>query len=330
MAHIACFGEVLLRLAPQGGTSLRRADGLDVHVGGAEANVAVGLAQLGHRVRMVSILPASPLGEIARRRLATEALDLAHLGTGPGRMGLYFHEPAAGPRGGGVIYDRAGSAFALAGAGDFDLPAALAGVGHVHLSGISPAVSEAAADLTLALAQAARAQGATVSFDGNFRASLWQASGRDPRSVLAPIMAQVDLLFGDSRDAGLLLGSDFAGENPAVVAAAMFAAFPALGAIAHTRREVEAGGVQFLGARIDTPDRFAEIDERPLGQVVERIGSGDAFATGVLHRWLVDPADLAGALDAGLSLALLKHAMPGDLPDFRVGDLGGKGGDIKR
>ena len=202
MATIAAFGEVLLRLAPSHGLSLRRARGLDMHVGGAEANVAVGLAQLGHRARLVSTLPEGALGDVARRRLAAEGLDLSHLQTGPGRMGLYFHEPAAGPRGGGVIYDRAGSVFARARAAAYDIPAALAGVDHLHISGISPAVSEAAAEVTLALAMAARVQGTTVSFDGNFRSTLWQGSGRDPRAVLVPVVRQADLLFGNYRDAG--------------------------------------------------------------------------------------------------------------------------------
>lgn len=330
MATIAVFGEVLLRLAPQHGVSLRRASGLDVHAGGAEANVAVGLAQLGHAARVISMLPDGALADVARRRLAAEGVDLAHLGKGPGRMGLYFHEPAAGARGGGVIYDRAGSAFALAGADAYDCATALAGVEHLHLSGISPAVSEAAAEATLALATAARAQGASISFDGNFRASLWAATDRDPRTVLAPLVALADIAFLNHRDAGMLLERDFAGESPRMVAAAMFAAFPQLGALVSTRREPQLGGVQFVGARIDRPDRFEEADEVPLPPVVERIGTGDAFAVGVLDRWLADCDDLAGALAQGLALMALKHAMPGDMPDFTRADLAGGKSDIAR
>lgn len=330
MATIAAFGEVLLRLAPQHGLSLRRATGLDVHVGGAEANVAVGLAQLGHAARLVSVLPDNALADIARRRLAAEGVDLAHVATGPGRMGLYFHEPAAGSRGGGVTYDRAGSAFALADIAAYDFAAALADTDHLHLSGISPAVGPAAAAATLAIAEAAKAKGCTISFDGNFRSTLWAVSDRNPRQVLDPLIRLADIMFGNHRDAGLLLGRDLAGESARTVAIAMFDAFPGLAALASTRREVEQGGAQFIGARIDTRDGFAEVDEVPLPPVVDRIGSGDAFAVGVLHRWLANRADLEGAARTGLTLMALKHAMPGDLPDFSPADLDGGGGDIQR
>ncbi|MFC3099200.1 sugar kinase [Alteraurantiacibacter palmitatis] len=330
MATVAVFGEILLRLAPQAGASLRRAVGLDIHVGGAEANVAVGLAQLGHAARVISTLPASALGEIARRRLAAEGIDLTHTGAGPGRMGLYFHEPAAGPRGGGVLYDRAGSAFALAQAAAYDPASALIGVRHLHISGISPAVSEAGAEATLAMVAAAREGGCTISFDGNFRASLWATSARNPRDVLVPLVAQADLIFGNHRDAALLLGRDLLGESPRAVALALFEAFPQCSLVASTRREVEQGGAQFVGARIDARDDFAEADEVGLPHIVERIGTGDAFATGVLHRWLEDPTDLGGAARAGVALMALKHAMPGDLPDFTPDDLYGAGADIQR
>ncbi|TIX50984.1 sugar kinase [Alteraurantiacibacter aquimixticola] len=330
MARIACFGEVLLRLAPQQGVSLRRASGLDVHVGGAEANVAVGLAQLGHQARVISVLPDNDLGALARRRLASEGLDLAFLGTGPGRMGLYFHDPVAGPRGGGVTYDRVGSAFALASSASYDATAALEGVEHLHVSGISPAVSEAGAEATLALVKAAKAKGCTISFDGNFRSQLWAGGTRDPRKVLAPVVAEADLMFGNYRDAGLLLGSDMAGSSSRDAAEAMFAAFPKLQAMVSTQREVSPEGLHFVAARFDARDSWEEADEIPLPSNIERIGTGDAFATGVLHRWLADREDAENALRAGQRLMAIKQATPGDLPDHSPADLEGTIGDIRR
>jgi 2-dehydro-3-deoxygluconokinase len=320
---------VLLRLAPQDGVSLRRARGLDVHVGGAEANVAVGLAQLGHDVRLISALPAGHLGELAQRRLRTEGIDLTYLRECEGRMGTYFHNPGAGPRGGDVIYDRAGSAFALSDAAAYDLALALDRVDHLHISGISPAVSKESAAATAALVEQAKAKGCSISFDGNYRSSLWQASGRDPRAVLTPLVAQADMMFGNYRDAGLLLGQDFEGAGPRSAAEAMFAAFPKLAMMVATARSTRADETQELTARIDRREGMAEAGPMALADTVGRIGTGDAFAAGVLHRWLESAAD-KDALWAGLRAMAVKSAQPGDLPDLVPSDLEGAGNDIAR
>jgi 2-dehydro-3-deoxygluconokinase len=329
LARIACFGEVLLRLAPQDGVSLRRASGLDVHVGGAEANVAVGLAQLGHEARLITTLPAGQLGELARRRLSEEGLDLAFLREGEGRMGTYFHNPGAGPRGGDVIYDRAGSAFAFADAGAYDFASALDGVDHLHISGISPAVSKEAAAATSALVEQALTKRCTISFDGNYRASLWQASGRDPRAVLTPLVAQADMVIGNYRDAGLLLGRDFGDTGPRSAAEAMFAAFPKLAMMVSTARSTDADETQTVTARIDRREGLVEAGPIALAGRVGRIGTGDAFAAGVLHRWLESAGDKA-ALWAGLRAMAVKTAQPGDLPDLMPSDLDGNRSDIAR
>ncbi len=279
---------------------------------------------MGHEARLISTLPAGHLGELARQRLRTEGVDLTFVREGEGRMGTYFHNPGAGPRGGDVIYDRAGSAFALADAGAYDFASALDGVDHLHISGISPALSNESTAATSALVERAVARGCSISFDGNYRASLWQASGRDPRAVLTPFVVQADIIFGNYRDAGLLLGQDFDGAGPRSAAEAMFAAFPKLAMMVSTARNTRAGETQEVTARIDRREGMAEAGPLTLAAPVGRIGTGDAFATGVLHRWLDSAAD-KDALRAGLRAMAVKSAQPGDLPDLVPSDLDGEG-----
>lgn len=309
---VACFGEVLLRFAPSDGVTLRDTARLDVHVGGAEANVAVALANLGFASRMISAVPDNALGTLALKALRREGVDIVHTVAAGGRMGSYFLTPAAGPRGGEVVYDRSGSVFA--GLREYD-PAALGGAGHLHVSGISLAVSEASSSATRALVKEARERGLTVSFDGNYRPSLWQASGREGRDEIAEMVGLADIFFGNHKDISLLLGREFSGDGGArrrEAALALLAEFPALTAICSTARQVENGTTHRIVARIDTREAAAESDERVLTGIVDRIGTGDAFAAGVLAVWLDQPDALQQAVEGGASLAALKHYEPGD------------------
>ena len=309
---VACFGEVLLRFTAGDGATLRDASRLDVHVGGAEANVAVALANLGKATRMISALPDSALGTLARKALRREGVDTAHTVTRNGRMGAYFLTPAAGPRGGDVVYDRAHSAFA--GLDSVD-PAALDGATHLHVSGISLAVSEASSAATRGLAKEAKARGMSLSFDGNYRPSLWQASGRDGRGEIAEMVGMADLFFGNHKDATLLLGREFSGDGDTrrrEAALALLGAYPSLQCVASTARHIENGTTHHIVARIDSRAEAVEGTERILTGIVDRIGTGDVFAAGVLAGWLSDPADLQTVVDGGAALAALKHYEPGD------------------
>ncbi|WP_136162667.1 PfkB family carbohydrate kinase [Sphingomonas flavalba] len=335
MARILCFGEILLRLAATGGDLLVQSRSLAVHVGGAEANVAAALAQLGHDAAVLSILPDSRLGDAAVSALGARGVDTRRIARRPGRMGLYFFEPGAGARAGEIVYDRAGSAFAD-GLGTAVWDDALPGGGWLHLSGITPALTAVAANATLALARAARAAGLRVSFDCNYRPSLWQASGGDAPTILGALAAEADLLFGNYRDAALLTGAAFDGDGPErrrAAAEALFAAFPNLTTIASTSRHVDGADTHRLSARIDTPDDVVQLDETALTGIVDRIGGGDAFAAGVLHG-LATGGDPARAARLGLAAAVQKHFISGDV---WIGDAAGLDafviggtGDIRR
>lgn len=312
---IACFGEILLRLSPQGGTPLRTAAALDLHVGGAEANVAVGLACLGWPTRMISSLPDDALGERARGALVAHGVATRHVGTREGRMGVYYFTPPAGPRPAKVLYDRDHSAFAGAGADAYDPDRALEGCRHLHVSGISLALGEASTAATFALLDAARAKGLSVSFDGNFRPALWAKSDRDPRVIVARAVSATDLFFGNHKDVSLLLGATFSGdgeERRREAALAALEAFPNLAGIVSTARHVLDGAIHSLVGRYDTREMAIASRERRLSGIVDRIGTGDAFAAGFLDGWLSSPNDGRRALESGMALAAIKHFTPGD------------------
>jgi len=172
-----CFGELLLRLTAPGRELLLQNGRLDVHIGGAEANVAVAHASLGHQAAMVSRVPDNALGNAAVAHLRRYGVSVEGVGQADGRMGLYFLSVGAGLRPSQIVYDRLASSFALAGKGDFDWDRLLDGAGLLHLSGITPALGRRSADAALACAEAAQSRGIKVSFDGNYR-------GQRERAVL--------------------------------------------------------------------------------------------------------------------------------------------------
>ena len=332
---VVCFGEMLLRLSPEPGVPLAQAGSLAANVGGAEANVAAALASLGTPSRMVTALPDNPLGWKARAALSAAGVDMRFVRTGAGRMGLYFFEPPAGPRGGSVTYDRTGSSFAEVGPGMFDFSDALDGAALLHISGITPALGPKGCALAEAALAAAKAAGVPVSFDGNFRANLWAAWESDPRARLLPLVGEASILFGNHRDISLLLGREFSGDGSdrrREAAEAAFAAFPKLKTIASTSRHVADGGRHQLAARVDRREDGWQTDELAVTGIVDRIGSGDAFAAGVLHRLLAGRSAREAA-EAGLALAALKHGIAGDMTllDERELDAFEPGGaDVRR
>jgi 2-dehydro-3-deoxygluconokinase len=324
-SKIICFGELLLRLAAPGRELLLQSGRLDVHVGGAEANVAVGLARLGHETAMASRVPANALGDAAAGALRRHGVDTAGIATGEGRMGLYFLSPGAGLRPSDIVYDREGSAFALAGSEDFDWDGLLEGASLLHISGITPALGPRSAEAVKAAARAAKAKGVAISFDGNYRAQLWSRWNSDPAAILKALVDQADILFGNHRDISLLLGREFGGEGPErrrEAAEAAFEAFPGLKLIASTARHVVDADTHRIAARIDARDGFAQTGEVAVSGIVDRIGTGDAFAAGILHA-MVKGQDLDGMVQSGLALTCLKHSLPGDSSLFGQRDIDG-------
>lgn len=307
-----CFGELLLRLAAPTGELLLQSPQLRTWLAGAEANVAISLARFRHAVRMVSVVPDQALGQYAVDMLRFHNVDTRAIRAIHGRMGLYFLTPGAVGRPAEIIYDRAGSAFADCSPDDYDWDSHLAGAGWLHVSGVTVAVSPAAGAAALAAVKAARQLGVRVSFDGNYRASLWAARGEDGAAALAEIVAYADLAFIDPRDIALLLGRPgllHALREDAVDAA--FERFPHLRLIAATRRNQTSANCHELSATLYLRNAVAGAPARTMFDVVDRIGAGDAFAAGVLHG-VARGWDAADTARFALAAACSKHSLAGD------------------
>ncbi|MDP3907957.1 sugar kinase [Novosphingobium sp.] len=332
---VTCFGELLLRLTPPGSQLMVQAGSLDMVVGGAEANVAAALAALGHDVRFAGLVTDNPLGDRAVAALRSAGVDTRHLARAAGRMGLYFMEAGAGPRPSAITYDRAGSAFALSDPAAIDFTGALSGTSLLHTGGITPALGPNGVILARAAQAAAAAAGVPVCFDGNYRAQLWDSWASDPRTILHELVSGATILIGNHRDISLLLGRTFSGDGPdrrREAAEAAFAAFPNLRLIASTARHLVTSDHHRITARVDARDGAYQTDEIDVTGIVERIGTGDAFAAGVLHGWL-NGGDVRTMAETGLALTALKHTIPGDMCLIGRAALDGfsaHGGDVRR
>lgn len=314
--RIVCFGEMLLRLTAMNSGLLMQERRLDCAFGGAEANVAVSLAQLGWPSSMVTVLPDNMIGQTARDELRRYGVITDQVRMTDGRMGLYFLTPGAVLRPSEVLYDRQGSAFAEADPELIDWDAALAGAGRLHLSGVTPALGRKGADAALRATAAANRLGVPISFDGNFRGKLWALWNGDSASILAELFGGAEIAFADDRDMALVLKRDFSDADPILrrraAAEAAFAAFPRLQVIASTFRALSGVGQQALSAVLFRRGE-AEVTTGPLSLsgVVDRIGGGDAFAAGLLYGLHTGAADRR-ALDLALAAAAFKHSVPGD------------------
>lgn len=295
----------------------------DIQVGGAEANVAVGLAHLGHATTMISAVPDNALGRGAVSSIRAHGVDCKKVQIRDGRMGLYFLAQGAGLRASEIVYDRLGSSFAQATAADFDWDELLANAQMLHLSGITPALGPQSVEAGLAAAKAAVRLGVPISFDGNYRAMLWERWDSNPRAILSELIGMADILFGNHRDISLVLGKDFSGDGAdrrREAAQAAFGAFPSLKLIASTARHLVSADHHLLSARVDLRDSFAQTDEVDVTGIIDRIGAGDAFAAGVLHAHFAG-GDADALAKTGLALTCLKHSLPGDASLFGQADI---------
>jgi 2-dehydro-3-deoxygluconokinase len=318
MARFLSFGEIMMRLAAPDHLRLGQAPSLEVTYAGGEANVAVSLAAFGHQAAFVSVLPDNPLGEAAAAWLRFHGVDTSPLvRTRGGRLGIYFLETGASQRPSRVLYDRAGSAIALAPPGSYDWPKLLAGRDAFHTTGITPALSEACAAATTAAVQAARSLGLFVSFDLNYRSKLWPRERA--RQVVGPLLQHVDLLIGNEEDAKDVLG--IVAQRTDVAAGRIDAAAyeqvarqihqqygPRMVAI--TLRESESASVNHWSGCLLAEGQFY-LSRRYTIHVVDRVGAGDAFAGGLLAA-LFDKLPLQEALEFAVAASCLKHSIPGD------------------
>ncbi len=339
-ARVVCFGELLLRLNAPDRELLLQTGQLRVYVGGAEANVAVSLAHFGHETSVVSVVPDSALGAACVAELRRHGVYTGDIRKVPGRLGIYFMSSGAGHRPSEILYDRANSAFAAAGDDAIDWARALEGTEWLHISGITPALGERAAQATLNVARTARSRGVRVSFDCNYRANLWDAWPSDPAKILRQIIELSDLVFADERALALVLGTAApatadtqTAERFKKAVAQAFAAFPALARVATTVRIEHNVDRHDISALLATRNALFSTRTLNMEAVVDRIGTGDAFAAGLLQG-LLRRTDEQSSLDFALAATCLKHFIPGDFNTVTVAQvddlLAGRGFSVRR
>lgn len=318
MAKVITLGEIMLRLSPEGTDRFIQADRFKIIPGGGEANVAVSLANFGHEVYFVSKLPAHEIGQIAVNALRSYGVRTEHILRGGERIGLYYAETGAAMRPSKVIYDRAHSAIAEAEAEEFDLDAIMKGAQWFHWSGITPAISDKAAELTLAACQAAKRQGLTVSVDLNFRKKLW--TSQKAISVMRPLMEYVDVCIGNEEDAQLCLGfkpdADVeAGKTDAQAYEKIFRQMReefGFKNVVSTLRESYSASHNGWKALIYDGQEFYQSKHYDIDPIIDRIGGGDSFSAGLIHGMLKYDGDQEKALDFAVAASALKHTVSGD------------------
>jgi 2-dehydro-3-deoxygluconokinase len=335
------FGEIMARIAPPAQLRWRQAlpGAVNVTWGGGEANVCASLALLGQKARYLTALPQTPIAESVVATLRGLGVDVdSILWRKEGRLGLYFVEAGANQRGSTVIYDRAASAVSLAGPDEYDFDAALAGIKWLHVTGITPAISEAASNANLALVERAKRAGLKVSCDLNFRKKLWTwrpgvSSKALARECMARVLPHVDVVIANEEDAADVLDIHATGTDAAAgrlnvaayksVAEQIVERFANVTHVGITLREsISADHNNWGGMLYDASRRqahFAPLDGNGAYQpyeirdIVDRVGAGDSFAAGLLYA--LNDSQFASpdkAIAFAIAASCLKHSVQGD------------------
>ncbi len=317
MNKVITFGEIMLRLAPEGYYRFVQAASYGATYGGGEANVAVSLAGFGIDAAFVTKLPKHEIGQGAVNKLREFGVDTSLIVRGGGRVGIYFLEKGASQRPSKVIYDRAGSAIAEADEADFDWDKIFAGADWFHFTGITPALSEKTAAISLAACKAARAKGITVSCDLNYRQNLW--TREKAGEVMGKLMEFVDLCIANEEDAADVFGikasgSDVTGgklshDGYKEVAAALVKRFGCK-QVAITLRESISANDNNWAAMLYADNDFYFSKKYPV-HIVDRVGGGDSFGAGLIYGNLTNmPAQ--ERLEFAVAASCLKHTIEGD------------------
>jgi 2-dehydro-3-deoxygluconokinase len=317
---IVTFGELMLRLAPPGFERFLQTPQFVATFGGGEANVAVALAGFGLPAKFVTVLPdQNPIADAAVGELRRFGVETSGIVRGKGRMGIYYLEAGANQRPSKVVYDREYSAIALAKPGDIPWGTALAGATWFHITGITPAISASLADLALEALRQARAAGAVVSCDLNYRKNLWKW-GAKPIDVMPKLMQLVDVAIANEEDVQMTLGIQ-AGvdvhsgrldhEQYEALTKSVLAAYPNLRAVAVTLRESHSASHNGWSACLNDRQQFLLSKHYEITHIVDRVGGGDSFAAGLIYGLSKLPTRQE-ALEFAVAASCLKHSVMGD------------------
>ena len=317
---VVTLGEIMLRLSTPGHQRFVQAQAFDATYGGGEANVAVALAHYGLESHFLTKLPRHEIGQAALNHLRRYGVSDRFIVRGGDRLGVYFLETGASQRPSKVVYDRAGSAVTTLAPGELDLEAAFDGAAWFHWTGITPALGEGPRRTLVAACEAAKAAGATVSCDLNYRAKLWTTE--QARAVMRPLMEHVDVCIANEEDAERSLGMA-AGETDVEGAALDEAGYVRLAerlkgeygfdAVAITLRESFSASRNGWSALLHD-ERQCEVPRRSRRyevELVDRVGGGDSFASGLIYG-LLAKGDSREALEFAVAASCLKQTIPGD------------------
>ena len=323
MKKVVTFGEIMLRLAPQGFLRFSQANNFDVVYGGGESNVAVSLANYGVPVDFVTRLPKNDIGECAMMEMRKRGVGVDKIVYGGDRLGIYFLETGAVSRGSKVVYDRAHSAIAEIKSGMIDWEQVFKGVEWFHWTGITPAISQGAADVCLEAVKMASKLGITISTDLNYRAKLWQYGG-DREGIMTELTSYCDVILGNEEDAekhfnikpeGLDIttqGHDVKAEAFLSVCKQMMEKFPrAKKVITTLRGSISASHNSWAGVLYDGKTML-QSTQYQITDIVDRVGGGDSFMGGLIFGLLQYPEDDQNALNFAVAASCLKHTIKGD------------------
>jgi len=326
---VVTFGEIMLRLAPPGFERLLQSPQFVATFGGGEANVAVAVSALGLPAAYVTVLPdAHPIADAAIGELRRFGVDTSRIVRGKGRMGVYYLEAGANQRASKVVYDRANSAIALAKPGDIDWDRALDGAGWFHITGITPAISASAAELSVESMRKAREKGLTVSCDLNYRKNLWKY-GKSAAEVMRELVKYVDIAIANEEDVQMALGIEagvdvHSGELDRAqyekLTEKVLDAYPSMKAIAITLRESRSASHNGWAACMNDRTSFMVSRHYEITHIVDRVGGGDSFAGGLIYGLLTLPSNRE-ALEFAVAASCLKHSFMGDFYRATAGEV---------
>jgi 2-dehydro-3-deoxygluconokinase len=337
MKKIVTFGEIMLRLSPPDHLRFVQSRSFDVIYGGGEANVAVSVANYGLPSVYVTRLPQNDIGDACENYLRQFGVDTQHIVRGGDRLGIYFLETGAVQRGSKVIYDRAGSALAEIEPGMVDWAAVFADAGWFHWTGITPAISEGAADVCLEAVKAAKEAGVTISCDLNYRSKLWKW-GKQPGEVMEELVKYTDVAIGNEEDADKVFGIKApevdvtAGKVEAEAYQYVFEKlkdrFPNLQTIAITLRGSLSASHNTWSATLWDDGKIYTAPTYDITHIVDRVGGGDSFMGGLIYG-LNSYESKQEALNFAVAASALKHTIFGDFNLVSVAEVEKMtGGDV--
>ena len=321
MQRYITFGEIMLRLKPPGFERFLQSPVFEATFGGGEANVAVGLARFGMNVAYVSVIPDNAIGEACIQELRKHGIDTSLITRKGNRLGVYFLEPGANQRPSRVIYDRLGSAIAEARPGDIDWDRVFDGATWFHITGITPALSLSASELSLEAVKKAKEKGLTVSCDLNFRKKLWKY-GKPAPEVMGELVKYIDIAIGNEEDCQKSLGvgveldvksGKLEPEKYRELTDKVLELFSNIKKIALTMRESHSADYNSWSAVLNNRSTFSVSRKHEIHDIVDRVGSGDTFAAGLIYGLNNLDTDRE-ALEFATAASCLMHSIPGDLP----------------